>query len=129
MDDRSQVSPRKPDGSPDRRPIGGLHIGRFRLTPTIVMLVVAIVGPFVFLGYAVSVRDATQIPLLVAGLAVLGLVFATLAVSGAIATYRAAADGRSGRAFLLAFLGGIAGILAFGCFAWAIIGTLAYRPA
>ncbi len=93
------------------------------------MLIVAIVGPFIFLGYAVTVRDATQIPLLVAGLAVLGLVFATLAVTGAIATYQAAADGRSGRAFLLAFLGGIAGILAFGCFAWAIIGTLAYRPA
>ena len=109
--------------------MGGLHVGRFRLTPTSVMLIVAIVGPFLFLGYAVTVRDATQIPLLVAGLAVLGLVFATLAVTGAIATYRAAADGRSGRAFLLAFLGGIAGILAFVCFAWVIIGTLAYRPA
>ncbi|HTC85752.1 MAG TPA: hypothetical protein VK656_03565 [Candidatus Acidoferrum sp.] len=127
MEDRSQVSPRKADGTRGRRPLSDLRIGRFRVTPTRVMLVIALIGPLVFIGYAVTVRDATQIPLLVGGLAVLGIVFAALAASGAVATYRAAVDGRSGRAFLNAFLGGIAGVIAFGCFAWAIIGALAYQ--
>jgi hypothetical protein len=129
MDDQDQVSPRNADGSRGRRPMSGLRIGRFQLTPTRVMLTLAVVGPIVFLGYAITVRDTTQIPLLVAGLAVLGIVFAALAAIGAVATYRAAADGRSGRAFLNAFLGGIAVVIAFGCFTVAIIATMAYRPA
>jgi hypothetical protein len=54
-------------------------------------------------------------------------VFVTLATIGAISTFRAASDGRGGRSFVMAILGGIAGIIALGCFGAAIILALAYR--
>jgi hypothetical protein len=85
------------------------------------MLVIAVVGSLAFLAYALTVRESTQIPLLAAGLAVLGLVFGALAVSGLIATYRAAADGRSVRAMLLAIIGGMASIIALLCLGGSIL--------
>jgi hypothetical protein len=124
MDDRTQVSPRNTDGSRGPRPARGPHVGPLRITPTLVMVVLAIVGSLAFLFYALTVREATQIPLLAAGLAVLGIVFGGLAVSGLIATYRAGADGRSIRAMGLAILGGIASIISLLCFAGAILGAM-----
>jgi len=122
-EDRWQVSPRNPDGT--RRPAGRGR--RPRLTPTRVTLAVALIGSLAFLLYAVTVRDASQIPLLSSGAAVLGLVFAALAVAGVISTYRAARDGQSARAFGLALLGGIAALIAFGCFSWAVILAMVWR--
>ena len=124
MDDRTQVSPRNDDGSRGRRPGGGLRIGPIRVTPTVVMLVVAVVGSFAFLAYTLTVRESTQIPLMAAGLAVLGIVFGALAVSGVVATYQAGSDGRAVRAMALAILGGIASIIALLCFAGAILFAL-----
>ena len=72
-------------------------------------------------------RDTKQLPLLAAGLAVLGIVFATLAAIGVWSTYRAGAEGRTGRAFGMAVLGGLAAIIALACFAAALIGAMAYR--
>jgi hypothetical protein len=117
-DDRNHVSPRNRDGS--RRRVGP-HIGPLRLTPTRVTLVIALIGSVGFLLYAVTVRESTQIPLLAAGAFVLGIVFAALAVAGVVSTYRAASWGSSGRAFLTALLGGVAAVIAFGCFAGAMI--------
>ena len=91
------------------------------------MLLIAVIGSVGFVGYAFSVRDTQQLPLLAAGLAVLGIVFATLAAIGVWSTYQAGAEGRTGQAFLLAMLGGVAAIIALGCFAAAIIGAMAYR--
>jgi hypothetical protein len=91
------------------------------------MLIVAIVGSLAFVFYAFTVRDTQQLPLLAAGLAVLGIVFAALAAMGVWSMYRAGSEGRTGRAFALAVLGGIAAIVAMGCFAAALIGALAYR--
>jgi MFS family permease len=124
MDDRPHVSPRNRDGSRGPRPTHGLHVGPLRITATLVMVAVAIVGSFAFLAYALTVREATQIPLLAAGLAVLGIVFGALAVSGLVATYRAGDEGRSMRALGLAILGGIASIISLLCFAGAILGAL-----
>ncbi len=121
-EDRWQVSPRNPDGTrraPARR--------RPRLTPTRVTLAVALIGSVAFLLYAITVRDASQIPLLSAGAAVLGLVFAALAVAGVISTYRAARDAHGGRAFMLALLGGGAALIAFGCFSWAVILAMVWK--
>jgi hypothetical protein len=126
-DDRTQVSPRDRDGSRRPRPSGGLRIGPVRITATLVMLVLAVVGSFAFLAYALTVRESTQIPLLAAGLAVLGLVFGALAVSGVVATYQAGAAGRSIRAMGLAILGGIASIISLLCFAGAILGAMLSR--
>lgn len=124
MDDRTQVTPRNGDGGRGPRPSRGVHIGPLRITATLVMVAVAIVGSLAFLAYALTVREASQIPLLAAGLAVLGIVFGALAVSGLIATYRAGADGRSMRAMGLAIMGGVASIISLLCFAGAILGAL-----
>ena len=124
MDDRSQVSPRNRDGSRRPRPRSGLNIGPVHVTPTVVMLVVAVVGSLAFLAYALTVRESTQIPLLAAGLLVLGIVFGALAVSGLVATYQAAASGRPVRAMAVAILGGVASIISLLCFAGAILGAM-----
>jgi len=91
------------------------------------MLLIAVAGSVAFVFYALTVRDTQQLPLLSAGLAVLGIVFAALAVIGVRSLYLAGAQGRTGRAFGLAVLGGLAAIVAMGCFAAALIGALAYR--
>lgn len=125
IDERWQVSPRRPDGS--RGPVGP-HVGPLRLTPTRVTLGIALVGSLAFAVYAITVRDASQIPLLAAGSLVLGLVFAALAVAGVVATYRAASDGRGAAAFASAILGGGAVVIAFACLAVTVILALVWRP-
>ena len=124
-DDRWQVSPRNPDGTRRRT---GPHIGPIGVTPTRVTLGVALVGSGAFLLYALTVREATQIPMLSAGAGVLGIVFAALAVAGVISTYRAARIGESGRAFAMALLGGVAALIAFGCLSGAVILALVWKP-
>ena len=64
-----------------------------------------------------TVRDASQIPLLAAGSAVLGIVFIALAVYALRSTWRAGIAGRSGRALVLGVGGGIAAIIGAGCLA------------
>ena len=107
----------------------GLHIGPLRITATRIMLVLALVGSVGYVAYALTVRESSQIPMLASGAGVLGLVFITLAASGAIGSYRAGRDGDGGRAVLLAFGGGIAMLLAAGCLAGAVILALVYRAA
>jgi len=113
------IAARPPTGS--QVPGGGPRIGPIRITPTRVVLLVALVGSLAYLAFAITVRDASQIPMLSSGAAVLGIVFGALAVLGAVSTYRAGTDGRSGQAFTLAVLGGIAAMIAAGCFAAAIV--------
>lgn len=125
-DRKSQVSPRRPDGS---RGMAGPHLGPFRLTATRVSLVVALGGSVLYILYAITNRGEQQVPLLSSGVAILGLVFAALAVSGGISSYRSAAAGRSGRALLDALGGGVAALIAFGCFTAALLLALVYQPA
>jgi len=128
-DEDWQVSPRRPDGTRARvGPRVGPHLGPIRITPTRVTAVVALFGSVAYLAYAVTVRDASQIPMLSSGAAVLGIVFAALAVAGLVATWRAGIDGRGGRAFLSAMFGGVAAMVAAGCFAAAVILALVWRP-
>ena len=100
-----------------------------RLTPGVVFLAVALIGSVVFAIYAVTVRDPSQIPLLAAGSAAVGITFIALAVYALRATWRAGVDGRTGRAFGVAIGGGIAAIIGAVCIAGAIIGFLLSRPA
>ena len=124
MDPWRQVSPRAPDGSRRRT---GTFVGRVRVTPTRVFLSVALLGSLLYLGYAISVRDTSQIPALASGALVLGLVFAALATVGGIETYRAARAGRPARSFLAAIAGGVAGLVALACFAAAAILSILSR--
>jgi heme/copper-type cytochrome/quinol oxidase subunit 3 len=94
---------------------------RIRVSPGAVFLAVALIGSVAFALYAVTVRDASQIPLLAAGGVALGIVFLALAVYTLRATWRAGIAGRDGRALALGLGGGIAAMIGFGCIAGAII--------
>jgi hypothetical protein len=118
------VAPRSPDGTRARE---GLWLGPIRITATRVILLVAVVGSIGYLAYAITVRDNTQIPMLASGAAVLGIVFVALALAGVVATLRAARDDRPGRSVVAAILGGIAGLIAFGCFAVAAVLAILWR--
>lgn len=118
MSGAGHVSRRNPDGSRARP---GVHLGPVRITATRVVLLLAVVGSVAYLAYALTIRDATQIPMLASGAAVLGIVFAAVALAGAIETVRAARDDRPGRSVVAAILGGLAGIVACGCFAAAAV--------
>jgi hypothetical protein len=91
------------------------------ISPTAVLIVVALVGSVAFLVYTFTVRDASQIPLLAAGAVVLGLVFTAIAVFGARAIWRSSIEGRDARAFGHAIVGGFAALAAAACFAAAVI--------
>lgn len=121
MSQQPHVSPRGPGGAPVRQ---GVHLGPVRITPTRIMLLVAVIGSVGYLVYAITVRDATQIPMLASGAAVLGIVFSALAIAGVIETMRAARADRPGRSVVAAVFGGVAGILALGCFAAAAVFAL-----
>jgi len=123
VSDRFQVSKRNPDGSRGRR-LRVPSLGKIDVTPTRAILSVAVVGSIGFVAWAFTIRDADQIPLLAAGFAILGIVFSALAVSGAVETYRSASNGRTARAVGAAVLGGLAAVVAFLCFAGAIVGAL-----
>jgi hypothetical protein len=97
--------------------------------PTGIFFVVALVGSVVYLIYAITVRDPSQIPLLASGAAVLGLVFGAFSIVGLLATWRSSVHGRDGRAFGHALVGGISFLVAAGCFAAAIILGILARSA
>jgi len=91
------------------------------VSPGLIFLAVALIGSVVFAVYAVTVRDASQIPLLAAGSAVLGIVFIALAAYALRSIWRAGIAGRSGQALALGVGGGIAVVIGAGCVAAAII--------
>lgn len=92
-----------------------------RISLTAVLIVVALIGSVAYLVYAITVRDASQIPMLASGAVVLGLVFGAIAVVGARAIWRSSVEGRDARAFGHAIVGGFAALAAAGCFAAAVI--------
>ncbi len=102
--------------------------GRRSISPGIVFLAIAVVGAVLFALYAVTVRDASQIPLLAAGSAALGIAFVALAVYALRSVWTAGVDGRNGRALLLGIGGGIAAMIGAGCLAAAVILFLLSRP-
>jgi hypothetical protein len=108
---------------------GTRRLGPIPITVSGVLIVVALVGSLAYLLYAVTVRDASQIPLLASGAVVLGIVFLAVAFVGARAAWRSSVGGRDGRAFAHALVGGIASLVAAACFAGAfILATLSQTP-
>ena len=85
------------------------------------MLAIALGGSVLFALYTITVRDASQIPLLASGAVVLGIAFVSLAVYSARAMWHAGIAGRTQRAFVIAIAGGGAAIAGAGCLAAAII--------
>jgi len=99
----------------------GRRLGPIPITATGVLLVIALIASLAYLAYALTVRDASQIPLLASGAVVLGIVFGAIAVVGARSTWRSSVRGRDARAFGHAVIGGLAALAAAGCFAAAVI--------
>jgi hypothetical protein len=106
----------EPERLPNRRMLGPVEI-----TPTRIILGIAVVVSILFGLYTLTVRDTTQIPLLAAGAAVVGIVFSAVTVAGVLSTYRAGSEERAMRATLLAIGSGIASIIALGSFAGAVL--------
>lgn len=121
MSGQRHVSRRSPDGGRARE---GRWLGPVRLTPTRVIFLIAVLGSGGYLAYALTVRDATQIPMLASGAAVLGLVFTALALAGVVETVRAARADRPARSLGAAIFGGVAAVVALGCFAVATVFAL-----
>ena len=105
----------------------GARIGPLRLTPSRLVIGVAFLGSAAFIAYAIlRVRDASQIPMLSAGFAVLGVATAAIALGAVIQLWRAAVAGRSGQALALAILGGVVGLGAIGCFTVTVLLAMVY---
>jgi uncharacterized membrane protein len=102
---------------------------RPNVTPGVVILAVALIGSAIFALYAITVRDASQIPLLASGAVALGIAFIALAVYSVRSTWKAGVAGQNLRALGLAVAGGAAAIIGSGCFAGAIILFMLSRPA
>jgi hypothetical protein len=120
MSDRQRGSLRQGAAVRDREPTG-TRLGPIPITATGVLNVVALILSLAYLGYAIGVRDASQIPLLISGAVVLGLVFVAIAALGGRATWRSSVERHDARAFGHALLGGIAALIAAGCFSGAAI--------
>jgi len=105
-----------------------MQLGRFRLTPISLVVLVAFVGSSLFILLAIlRVRDVSQIPMLSAGFSVLGLACVAVAVGALIQLWRAASWGRMGRAVGLAVLGGLFGLAAIGCFTATVVLALLWK--
>ena len=60
-----------------------------RISPGVVFLAIALIGSVVYTVFVLTVRDASQIPLLASGLVILAIVFIALAAYCARAIWRA----------------------------------------
>jgi hypothetical protein len=89
--------------------------------PGAVFLAIALGGSVVFALYTLTVREASQIPLLASGSAVLGIAFIAVAAYAVRASWHAGLDRRPGRAIWLAVAGGISAMIGAGGLAGAII--------
>jgi uncharacterized protein YqgC (DUF456 family) len=108
------------------RPAAPVEGRRPRLDGTQRLFLIAFLGSLVFLAWGIVDRSSNQVAVLVAGLLVLALTLASLAVAGAITAYRAAREGKSARAFWAALLGGLVALAAWGCLAAAAVLALLY---
>ena len=115
--DRRPATTRTPNGN--RR--AGPRIGSVAITPARVVILVALIGSLAYVAFALTVRNAEQIPMLSTGAAILGVLFLVLAGMAFVGIRRAGMEHRDGRAIVLALLGGGSAIVGFGAIAMAIV--------
>jgi len=87
-----------------------------RLSPALVILTAGSIGCLVFMARAVT-SHTTPVAVLMSAGVVTGLIFGADSVMSSIATYRASQNGESGRAVLLALVGGVSAVICAGAFA------------
>ena len=113
--------------SPTRRGVAPRHGPR--LTPGKAVVALAVIGAVGFIGYGLIRRDSAQIPILAAGLIVLGLTLVGSGFWSAFAAFRDARSGRTGRAFATALVGGFFVLAGTAALASAIVLSLIWRSA
>jgi hypothetical protein len=109
------------------QPRRGLYVGPLKITPAVVLVSIALIGSAAYVLYVVTQVEDEQIQLLGYGFGVLGASFAAIAVGAVVAIWRAASRARSRRALVLAIVGGIAGLIAIGCFTFTALALLVGR--
>ena len=92
-------------------------------------MLVALIGSALFIVFGIVDRTASQIPILSAGLAVLGLTLGAIAVACVVTIVRAGRDGRTALAFWAALAGGAAVVAAAGCLAAAVVLAMVWGSA
>jgi hypothetical protein len=93
------------------------------LKPAPVILGLASIGSVVFLLRAVT-SHTTPVPVLLSAGVVAALVFGIDAGAAAVAVFRSGQEGRTGRALLLALLGGFAALFGAGAFSGVLVMVL-----
>lgn len=91
-----------------------------RLPPALVILTAGSLGSVIFLLRSVT-SHTTPVPVLMGAGVITGLIFGADAVISSIATWRSAVAGESGKALLLALVGGISYVISFGSFAGLVV--------
>jgi hypothetical protein len=100
------------------------------ITPSriaIVLVALALIGSIAYVLYVVTQVEDQQIQLLGYGFGVMGASFAAIAIGALVAIWRAASRARTGRALLLAIVGGVAALSAIGCFTFTALALLVGR--
>ena len=100
-----------------------------RPTPFRVAIAAALAGSAIFIAVGFVNRTPEQIPILSAGLAVLGLTLAALAIACVVGLVRAGREGRDAQAFWAALAGGVAALAAAASLAAAIVLALVWGSA
>jgi len=101
------MTPSQPAAARSAERRRGAHLGPVGISPARVILFIALVGGFAFLGYSLLVRDQLQVPLMASGFAVIGLVFGAMAVLALVSVVRSGRAGRDGTAVATAVFGGL----------------------
>lgn len=99
------------------------------LTPFRAVVGIALLGSSVLVVVGLVNCTAGQIPILAAGLAVLGLTFGAISIACVVNIVRAGREGRAARAFWAAMAGGVAVVIAAGCLAAAVVLALVWGSA
>lgn len=101
------------------------QVGRVAITPFRVIVVLAYVSALAYIAYAIlKVRDSSQIGMVTTGLAVLALALVATSAGGAVRMWQAWKAGLQTPTVLWAMFGGIAGMMAIGCFAGVLVLSL-----
>ena len=106
------------------QPRRGLYVGPLKITPAVVLVAIALIGSAAYVLYVVTQVEDEQIQLLGYGFAVLGASFAAIAIGAVVSIWRAASRARTRRALVLAVVGGVAGLIAIGCFTFTALALL-----
>lgn len=104
-----------------------MYLGPLHVTFPLVLVVLVMLGSTAFIGWVIAVVRDQQIPLLAAGFVGLGTSLAAIAIGSLVGMWRAASRAKGGQAFVLALIGGLAGLAAIGCYSVSTLTMLVWN--